>query len=466
MNQTKVVSLTLILFIFTFVLVSSASAAGLSDCDDCIAWPEAFAKLLTIAVQNMSLSMVKTLSGIAWFFDKAAIFVFDLVVNEGLWGELRDSLLTNLSAFMPDVLEDLIGGSNGLLYVAIMLAGVTMTLPFLGTSKLVRLDQVILWGILVTTLFIGGSTGYDLIGAFEDLRMSMMEVIMTGRDNRIESIVTGPMMADSGDMVLADAFKLPDDFEDEYFPPAQSYETVKIVLFEAGLSAVAEAEMETDASLEHRKEMAAPGIAIALLSTIGGYVALIFALIFAMLTTAALGLIIFLMASLPMGFFEFGRTIMAGILQKYLQIVVLSLGSAIFVGLITHILGVLNSVSSIATVLRYAAIMLPVVGVQHMFLRWAFEAMMSTKDVFGQTMQSVFSVRGASRPATMKTMVGAGLAAASSAALLGLPGGSGKVASIALNALSGAVSSRISGAQTPRGNVFAEMAKNVGGNNA
>ena len=44
MKPKKLISIALILFIFTFVLVPSASAAGLSDCDDCMAWPEAFAK--------------------------------------------------------------------------------------------------------------------------------------------------------------------------------------------------------------------------------------------------------------------------------------------------------------------------------------------------------------------------------------------------------------------------------------
>jgi hypothetical protein len=464
-KRSQFVLILLLVLVLALVVVPQASAAeAATDCDDCMGWPEAFAKLLTIAVQNMALSMLKTLVGIVWFFDKAAIYVFDLVVIEGLWDELRTSLLANLSALMPDIFERLIGGGTGLLYMAIMLAGVTMTLPFINSSRLVRIDQVILWAIVMITLFVSGTAGYDLIGAFENLRLNMMEIIMIGQDNNIHAIITEPMMADEADLVLMPPFAVPEAYADEYFLPPQGYETVKIVLFEAGLTAVAEAEMETDASLEIRKEMAAPGVAIALLSAIGGYVALVFALIFAMLTTAALGLILFLMAALPMGFFEFGRMVLAGILQKYLQIVILSLGAAIFVGLLTSILGLLNTVSSLDTVLRYAAIMIPVVGIQTMFLKWSLEAMTSTKDVFRQSMQTAF---GASRrPSVAQGAVQSGLRAAGTAALLAIPGAKGMVANVGLNAAAGAMSGREPGAEAPRGDVFAELNQQNGERNA
>ena len=191
----------LVFLIITLVCVFPTSAQA-AECENCVAWPEAFARLLTIAIQNLFLGALKTLVGVLWFFDKAAVYVFDLVIVDGLWDDLRTSLLSSLANLMPGILQNLVGGSSGLLYIAIMLAGITMTLPFLNASRLVRLDQVILWTIVMITLFISGTAGYDLIGAFENLRTSMMQTVMSGQDNDIHAMVTKPMLAGSGDLEL------------------------------------------------------------------------------------------------------------------------------------------------------------------------------------------------------------------------------------------------------------------------
>jgi len=451
----------LMVILISLLLVSPVAAGGQQDdtcpVDECMAWPEALVKMFTIAMKNISLGMLKTVAAVAWLLDKAAVYIFDLIINGSIWAQLQEGILSSLAAFMPGVLEELIGGKDGLLYIALMLAGVSMTIPFVNT-RLVNPGQAILWAVILMALFISGSAGYDLIGAVEGLRVGIMErIISAGGESDVTAIVTGPMMASSGDLAMDPLFELPASFEDEYFLPPQGNKTVRIVFIETalGYDAVADADMETDASLEVRRERAVPGLVIALLSLVGGYSALIFALVFALLMTASLGLIIFLFAAMPMGLFEFGRTVVAGIFNKYIQIVTLSIGASIFVGIVSQALSMINtSAATVGQALEYAALLMPVIGIQHMFLKWAFQAMMSSKDVFGQTMRTVFDSRGARMPGIIRQGSTAALRSLGTVAPFVIPGVGGIAASVASHLAAGAM-----GSEQPRGDVFREMQK-------
>ena len=425
--------LTAVVLMMTFFITSPVMAAnryddGTCEVDVCMGWPEAVTAMVTVAVRNMGLGILKTVAGVAWLLDKAALFIFDLVVHGAIWKALRAGLLDSLAAFMPDVLTDLIGGPEGLLYIALLVAGISMTVPSLN-SRLVNPGRAILWAAVVMAVFGSGALGYDLIGLVEELRSNTMErIINAGSEGDITSLVTGPMLANEDDILLTNKslLELPDAFEDFYFLKPQGYLTVRTIFFEgpASYDAVADMELETDDSLEKRRERAIPGVFIALISLVGGYAALLFALVFALLMTASLGLIIFLFAALPMGLFEFGKTVVGGILNKYLQIVILSIGASIFTGIVGMTISVIpTSVSTLSDALTQVAILMPILGIQHMFVKWSFEAMIDTKSVFRRTMQTAFrsGAGGPAPPGIVRKGTAGALRAAGTVATLAFP---------------------------------------------
>ncbi len=458
--------LALIVGLFIWLALPPSALAQADDCpvDLCIAWPEALSKMFAVALQNAKLDLMKAIASTVWLIDRMVLTLFDLLVQGDLWLRLQEGILSSLEAFMPGVLQDLIGGADGLLYIALMIAGVMMTIPFANT-RLVNPGQAILWAAIVLTLFVGGSAGYDLIGAVEGLRTDIMErIIGAGGDaDDVHVIVTGPMQASNGDLGFEPLFALPEDFESEYFLPPQQYITVRTVFVELPLThaGVADFQMETEASLQSRRDRAIPGVVLALLSLVGAYSACIFALVFALLMTASLGLIIFLFAALPMGLFEFGRTVVAGIFNKYLQIVTLSIGVAIFTGIVSYVLNTIpTTANTVSDALEYVALLMPVIGIQHMFLGWAWQAMMSSREIFSRTMSAVFATGGL-RPGLLRQGVATTMRTMGMVAPLALPGVSGIAAGVASNILAGRLLP--DAPAPPRGDVFAEMQKNFGG---
>lgn len=443
--------------------------------DECMGWPEALTKMITVAVRNMNLGILKTVAQMAWLLDKMALFVFDLIVHGSIWDTLQEGVLSSLKSFMPDVLADLLGGEDGLLYVALMVAGITMTIPSLK-NRLVDPGKAVLWAAVILGVFGPGAMGYDLIGAVEGLRVGVMErIINAGGEGDVAEIVTGPMMAREADRDMAGnpLLHLPEPFEDEYFLDPQGYATVRTVFIEGpmGYDAVTDMEIETDDSLAKRKERAIPGVFIALTSLVGGYAAFLFALIFALLMTGSLGLVIFLFAALPMGLFEFGRTVVAGIFDKYLQIVILSIGAAIFTGIVAMTVHVIpTTAATITDVLVQLAILMPILGIEHMFVKWSFEAMMDSRNVFRRTMRAAFSGPSAP-PGALQRGAASTLRTLGSAAAFTIPGLGGIAASLASNVAANSLSGGGgAGPQSPqpqpeRGDVFQEMQdmNNMGG---
>ena len=464
MKPKRILWIVLPVFAALLLLASPVMAADNCPVDECMPWPEALTKMATIAAKNMSLGMLKTVAAGAWLLDKIAIYLFDLIVNGSIWTSIQEGILSALASFMPGVLEDLIGGTDGLFYIALMIAGVSMTIPFVQT-RLVNPGQAILWAAILVVLFVSGTAGYDLIGGIEGLRVNIMERIATAGDGSdITAIVTGPMMARSGDLSLEFdlLLKLPQSFEDEYFLEPQGYKTVRTVFIEIAdrYPGSTDTEMETDDSLETRRAQAIPGVVLALLSLVGGYAALIFALVYAFLMTASLGLIIFLFAALPMGFFEFGRNVVAGIFNKYMQIVILSIGVSIFVGIISQALSFIpTSGRTVGAALEYVALLIPVLGIQTMFLKWSFAAMMSSKEVFGQTMNAAFQAGRDYRRPGMLRQAGASTLRTLGTAAAWAGGGGGIAVSLASHAAAGLLAPSAPHGAQPRGDVFSEMQK-------
>lgn len=451
--------------------VSPALAASQADedcpVDECMPWTEALTKMGTVAMKNLSLGVLKTTAQVAWMLDKAALYIFDLVIHGEIWESLRGGVLDALASFMPDVLQDLIGGVDGLLYIALMIAGVSMTIPFVQ-NRLVNPGQAILWALVLLAVFGPGAMGYDLIGAVERLRVGMMErIISAGGEGDFDAIVTGPMQASGDDLALIPLLALPESFESEYFLEPQGYQTVRTVFVEGSIpisfQAVSDVEIETDDSLEMRRNRAIPGVFIALLSLLGGYAALLFALIFALLMTASLALIIFLFAALPMGLFEFGRTVVAGIFDKYIQIVILSIGAAIFTAVVAQTISLIpTSAATIGDALKQVAILMPILGVEHMFVKWAYQAMMDSRSVFGRSMRAVFSSAGTRPPGALQRGAASTLRTLGTAAAFTMGGPAGVAASLAANVAANVVTPGSRQTQG-RGDVFREMQKGASG---
>ncbi|OQX64910.1 MAG: hypothetical protein B5M51_02260 [Anaerolinea sp. 4484_236] len=440
--------------------------------DMCISFAEALTLSFNASVKNMLLSIQKAVASVAWLLDKAALEIFYMTIYGDVWGSLRTGILGSFAAIMPNVLTGLLIGDKGLLYIALGIAGVSMTIPFANT-RLVDPGQAILWTVMLIAIFGAGTMGYDLIGGIEEVRVGMMTKIIGGeygneggiRGQDIRTIVTAPMLATVSETSLSTnspLLQLPEEFEDEYFIGPQGYMTVRTVFFEgpASVDAVSDMKIETSASLETREAKATPGMVIALLSLLGGYVAFLFAIIFALLMTASLGLIIFLFASLPLGLFEFGKSVVAGIFDKYIQIVILSLGAAIFTAIVSASVNVISDVSlatgHIGDALKRVAVLMPILGVQHMFIKWAFESMMDSRNVFKRTMSTVFS--SGKQPPGMLRQRAAGVArTVGTAATLLVPGIGGIAFGMAANKTAGILEGQESGG-IRRGDVFRQIA--------
>ena len=115
-------------------------------------WPEAIGRFVGIWFANLGIGFQKAIAAVFWFLEKLAAAFSGLLMDESLWETLRGTLLDTLISVMPGALGNLVLGSTGLLYVALMLAGVLMTMPLLGESRPVQAWRVIVWGAVLITL--------------------------------------------------------------------------------------------------------------------------------------------------------------------------------------------------------------------------------------------------------------------------------------------------------------------------
>lgn len=149
-------------------------------------------------VWHLGLSTLRGIAGLLWFANKVVLFLFGKVSQANFILDIRDRLMDMLYSEMPGILRQVIyqGGGEGLglFYVALLFAGILMTVPFIGQYRLVRLDRALLWGVLVFALFVGGSTGYDIIRLIENMRLRMLQFVM-GTPADVARIVTTPYKA-------------------------------------------------------------------------------------------------------------------------------------------------------------------------------------------------------------------------------------------------------------------------------
>lgn len=302
------------------------------DAERCITFFEGLTLLATRWVVSLGAEMVRSFVYGVWIVARLALAGFRLLV-EGTWLEgLRTALLTNLMAIMPEVLRNVALGPTGVMYIAMALAGILLTIPLaLGYgARLVKPDKVMIWGVVLVALFISGTAGYDLVGGLDTLRVELMKIMLGQQtSSSVSQLVLAPMQATEGDteIVLENLLTMPERFEEAYFLEPEETE-VSVRIAENGIfsGTVMNTVVEMRDSQARRREGAVQALIFGVLTAVGTSLIVIFLVGYLFLNLAALILMLFLFAGLPLGFFEFGGMVLSGIVQKYVQVVVYSLG--------------------------------------------------------------------------------------------------------------------------------------------
>ena len=271
--------------------------------------------------------------------------------------------------------------------------------------------------------------------------------------------------------VQAINFELPAELRVTYFPDPMSEETERILFFEGLFKFVAEWRFETDGSLAQRRALALTGAAVALLTLMPAYVLFLFGFIFALLSAAAITLILFFVASLPLGFFEFGGVVLMGILRQYVYVFALSLLISILAGLLIAV-GIETFLPSGALDLKsmlvyLATLFIVAIGLQAI-VRMAWAAMTGSFGLFGQSITSLSQMAAVGAVSTegggmlssaAKVATGVALGAATGGASVALLAGAGSLFS-STRAGAGLASLAVAaGSESKGAKVFAETAR-------
>jgi len=275
-----------------------------------------------IVVNNWVIEAMQRLAGLMWFIQRLVGFVLEQLVQADIWTTLRDALFANLRTIVPDVLVDVMGGPNGLFVFAISLGGIAMMFPFMRALKYVHPWDAFTTTVVIATLFVMSTTGYDLIAFLEDVRSQAMLSLAAGNNSDQISVGIGrAMLAQGNETNVSADFGVPGQFRETYFPPVQESEivTYTVVIFEtAGMGW--DSQFESRESMAYRQSQAWGGAMVAFLNNIVAFAYAILALILAVLTAGAYVLIFFFVAALPLGVFGFGRGLLTRIMAQYVAV--------------------------------------------------------------------------------------------------------------------------------------------------
>lgn len=402
----------LLALIFSLLFVTSARAAVPADEPDycsgtggaavdntrCYSTSELLEYLMRWGITELGTGAARSFDSAIWLVDRMAAGFFDLTVNTTILVDIKDAFLQMLTSMMPGVLRQIVAGPTGLFYIALGLSGVLLTIPLWnGSSSLVRPERAIAWGCVLMVLFIsGGGLGYDLVNGIETLRSQIIKNVMSGTVDA-KAVVTSPMGASDVSIEADTAWALPQGFQSQYFPDPER-QVVTVYLFEPGTpifgGASGNTEVETNDSMQTRQLAAGQSLIWALISIAGAAMLLLAALTFALLAVAAMLLILFLFAALPLGFFEFGNTILMTILGKYVNVVMLSLALAIFMRWITAGIALIGDPSDIDNAIHYLVILTIIIYALSVIASSAFRLLTESGQVFGQSLQAVLGAGG------------------------------------------------------------------------
>ncbi len=343
------------------------------------------------------IEMVKALATLFWFLEKLAAYVADFLIQENLWEEVLDMLMTTLSDVFPTILNDLLfgsGGAGGLLYMALMLAGLFLILPNIGGTRLVDPGRVITWAVIIIALFVGSVWGYDLIAVMEGLRQGSTQIVIDAvtETGSLSDLVTQPMMAEPAEIENWD-FTLPSAFENHHYPALadSDYETHELVILDNWVVGhwAYELRIESQASRDFRQERSSQGVLMAGLTLVPAFVLLLFGITFATLAAAALVIIVFFLVSLPLGFFEFGAPILTGVGKQYAYLFALTLAATILPGVLVGA-GALafSGTPTLPDMIAYLPILFIVAIAAQYMAQMAINAMKGTFGVVGSSLRA------------------------------------------------------------------------------
>jgi len=379
MRTTRLI-LSLLAAVIVIAVTPAAALAQQPPPDEEDGW-SVLGDFVGIWLSNMLIGARKGLAAVFWFLDKVACGITRRLMEESLWSTVLEGLVDGLRDVMPSVLRDLFFGQNGaggLIYLALMMAGVLMIVPMLGEVRMVRPERVVLWSAVALTLFVSSTFGYDLLGLLEQIRVGAVGIVLdaVSPEQGLDVLVTAPMRA-TEEEVTDFSFALPAAFDEAFFPEPE-YETVEAHFFQGNLLHFTVAfERETDESLAERKARSATGVGIAFLSLAPAYVVLLFGIVFATVGAGALVLIVFFLAAVPLGLFEFGVPILTGIVRQYAYLFTITLLAAVLSGLLAGVGTQVfeGGIADPAGMVAFAPILLIVVIAMQFVVEMAWSAM-------------------------------------------------------------------------------------------
>ena len=365
-------------------------------------------------VQMAQLSLMET--GAQWYWLLARVLekVAAALMSDEAWRVIRDTLMTSLVEVMGGeggVLYQMVGGTNGLFGIALLLAGLILCMPVMAEARLVKIERVMIWGAFLLGLFVFSASGFDLIESIESLRISLMETAAgTGEQDALSGLIAKPMLAtteEAQSFFEEELLVLPAEFRTQYFPGIEpcedpsdeiecgDYRRIRVLAASAFMDALefifATQVIQTDV-LEERQEQAGQGLIRVCFSVYITYVLLLFAVNFALLAAVSLLLVIFFVVALPLGFFEFGGEILTSLIRQYTGVVAWSLFVSVFLRLVLATFdSVLGQDFTLTGILASLAVVTVVLLVLQMSLRQVWSLMDGT---LGLVQQSVRSVGG------------------------------------------------------------------------
>jgi hypothetical protein len=381
-----------LLVVLVLFAVRPALAAGLNapnycfpndDPERCWGFMQVLENLGQRMLAGVAIGLMKGFAELAWLVDRAATFIFSKSVPDNGWLlTIKDQMLHLFAGMMPDLLRQVAFGGQGLMYVALSLAGLLMIVPMWGMgARFVRPERVMVWGVLLSLLFVGGAFGYDLIGAVEGFRQGLVnQVAQGGAAMPLDRLILQPMLAGDGDLGFGDdLLALPMIFDSTYFP---SPELTEVTVSEGGGFGFGNANVELPEAIQRRIAAAGLGVFYAFVSVFGAWLLIVVGVTYIILAFTALLLIVFLFAALPLGFFEFGSVLLGGILERYLQLTVQSLALAIFLRWLSSGLGFVVEVNTVPNALTWLVIVTVMIIIAGTFFNGAVRIMLGSGSVF------------------------------------------------------------------------------------
>lgn len=270
----------------------------------------------------------KPLTSFFWWIEKLVAAIVDFLMHTSIWQVLWTALMDGLRRLYGagGALERLMFGATGLVFLAVGWAGISLMLPF--QARIARIEKVLLWSAIITSLFISAGTGFDLMNGIERQRVGIVEMVLGTGDTQLNHLVAVPMRAQPSEMVDY-SFALPAAFEAMYFPEAQTEEREAIFrlgcIMGSPMQFTVPLKVEPEASRSERQRLSGTGFMLALLTLAPAWVLGLFGLSFAVLSAAAMLLMVFFLATLPMVLFEFAEPIVLSVVRQYLYVFALTI---------------------------------------------------------------------------------------------------------------------------------------------